>query len=205
MHAFLRHNHMMKRSLLMGFSLLLGQLALAQDLIVKNNEESLSARVLRIEEKVVICHLADAATETAIPKSEIQMVVYESGMRQYFSIVAVDGSRAAIPLATISSKDPMYQQGMRDARHQYDVVGPLTSTFYPAAIFPPAGIVVAVAVGVSQPHVNRSGLGNPDYLTNPNYMAGYNRKMRSRKTGAVVKGFLSGTLIFFAWVSLVSG
>lgn len=177
----------------------------AQDLIIKMDDTSLEARVLRVEEKVVVYQLPDEGTqEYSLPREDLAMIAYESGMKQYFEVVAVNGVGAVIPLSSISNANVMYLQGKKDARKEYNDNGPLLGTMLPTAVFPPIGLVTGVVISAFPPQVSKNGLGDPALFKNPNYVAGYNRKLRSRKITGTSLGFLGGILLFVAWVSIAS-
>ncbi len=139
-----------------------------------------------------------------MPKNELFMIAYESGMKQYFEVVVIDEEGKMADLRSVSNANVMYRKGMRDARKQYSGNGPLLGTMLSTGLFPPLGLVTGVTISAFPPQVDRNRLGDPALLKNPNYVAGYNRKLRRRKITSSSLGFVGGLLIFVAWVSVAS-
>lgn len=177
----------------------------AQDLIIRRDESSLEAKVLRIEEEeVVFSLLNEAEKEYTMPKKELFMIAYASGMKQYFEVVVIDGEGKLTDLSSVSKANVMYRQGMKDARKQYNGNGPLLGTMLSTGLFPPLGLVTGITISAFPPEVDRNRLEDSALLKNPNYVAGYNRKLRRRKITSSSLGFVGGLLIFVAWVSIAS-
>ena len=133
------------------------------------------------------------------------MVAYESGMKQYFEVVSVDGAGDVVALSSVSSANEMFQQGRRDAKHQYKGQGPLLGTMLPTAIYPPAGLAAGAVIAAVPPKVDRDQIADTDLFKNPNYVAGYNRRMRGKKIKATALGFLGGVMVFIGWVAAITG
>lgn len=177
----------------------------AQDLIIRRDESSLEAKVLRIEEEeVVFSLLNEAEKEYTMPKKELFMIAYASGMKQYFEVVVIDEEGDITDLSSVSKASVMYRQGMKDARNQYNSNGPLFGTMLSTGLFPPLGLVTGVTISAIPPRVDQNRLEDPALLKNPNYVAGYNRKLRKQKITSTSLGFVGGLLLFVAWVSIAS-
>ncbi len=178
----------------------------SQDLIVLRSDEEIISEVVSIDKWYITYRLAaedSSVGEVKIPKVDISYIVFQDGMKQFFS------ANDAPPLIVLESGEVVpdsvydgdaYQKGIEDAKEFYHKKAPFWGTFGATAFYPVAGIftgiITGVVVGAIPPGIDASEVPNPAmFAANNSYAAGYRDQAHKNKVKEVMKGFGAGAVL----------
>jgi hypothetical protein len=183
---------------LLFFLLCLGPLipVTAQDLIVKMNDEEIIAKVQEIKRSKVAYYLyADQDGEPLLlPKSEVYMIIYEDGMRQFFSDPR-DPRDLLADTTNLEGKtlEELYAMGMEDASLYADKKALMWATMGTTIVMPLFGVFAGGAmvgiVALSPTNVNMSDIPDPELYRNPHYAEGFQEQTRKNRLKRASTGF----------------
>lgn len=173
----------MKKSLLLGLLLVLVQSTFAQDKIVKTNGDEFMARVLEIKLQEIVYQHPDSAEGKVyfIPKSDVFMVKYANGTKEIIAQASGDNSMITM------TPEQMYELGRNDAKLLYKGTGAMWGSAASSFAFP-YGLAGAAAIGLVKPKAHNHPVSDINYLSDPNYVRGYEDKAKRKKWGKVAAG-----------------
>ena len=165
-----------------------------QDLIVKADDEEIIAKVVEIKSNKIDYYLYDNqfGDPLTIRKDDIYMIIYEDGMRQFFS----DPRSANDLLGTDLSEEQLqdlYFKGIEDASIYHDKQGLLWAAMGATVYFPfigifTGGILVAI-VAMIPPNLDIGDVPNAELYRNPYYAEGYNKQVQKHRVKKALQGF----------------
>lgn len=180
-------------------------LSKAQDLIVLRSDEEIISKVTAIQKWYVIYrpYQQVGGEESKLPKSDISYILYEDGMKQYFSpedLPPVIASSTGVILPDSAYDGDLYALGMEQAAEYYQKRAPFWGTFGATVFYPFAGIftglVTGVIVGAIPPSIDMDEVPDPAlYQANSSYAEGYRQQAHKNKIKEVAKGFGLGAAI----------
>ena len=105
----------------------------SQDLIVKMDDDEIIARIEAIKKQKIFYRQYENPDGDLlkIPKSQVYMVIYEDGLKQYFSI---ETSQEVIQESRSDSAGFFYDRGVADAKRFFENNGPFWGTFAASAL-----------------------------------------------------------------------
>lgn len=176
----------MKRNIIFALLLLLLQHAFAQDVIVKVNGEEMAARVAEITLHDIIYQHPDSAQGMLhhIAKADVFMVKFANGTKEVFAQNLPETDSTVVPE---SSPEQMYELGRKDAELLYKGKGAMWGSAASSFIFP-YGLAGSVAIGLVRPKAANNPVSNLNYLSDPNYVRGYEDRAKKRKLGKAAAG-----------------
>lgn len=171
----------------------------AQDLIVLRSDEEIISKVTAIQKWHILYRPFSQleGEEIKLPKAEISYILYQDGMKQYFSPedlppVLTDASGTVLPDSLYDAD--LYDMGLQHASEYYQKRAPFWGTlgatvFYPfAGVF--TGLVTGVIVGAIPPNIDMDDVPDPAlYQSNTSYAEGYRTQAHKNKIKEVAKGF----------------
>lgn len=190
----------MKRTLLIALiSFLCFPYGIAQDLIVLRTDEEIISKVTAIQKWHILYRpFSEAdAEEIKLAKAEVSYILYQDGMKQYFSPedlppVLTDASGTVLPDSLYDAD--LYDLGLQHASEYYLRRAPFWGTlgatvFYPfAGVF--TGLVTGVIVGAIPPNIDMDDVPDPAlFQSNNSYAEGYRTQAHKNKIKQVAKGF----------------
>ena len=196
----------LKHSITLLGIILLCSNGFSQDLIVKIDDGEIIAKVTEISSSKI--HYKEYENQNGgtfkIPKSEVELVIYEDGLKQYFTIEA---SEEFIQDLATDSSIVMFDRGAIDAKRFFNNNGPFWGTFAASAI-PVYGIftgaITGTVIGAVPPQVYAEDIPNPDlYYENQQYAAGYQKSAHRKKIGTVLKGFGLGMAVQTVFILII--
>ncbi|GAB3195097.1 hypothetical protein ABID22_000002 [Pontibacter aydingkolensis] len=175
----------MKQSILLGLLLVLIQSAFAQDKIVKLNGDEIKARVREIKLQEIVYQHPDSLEGKLhlIPKAEVFMVQYENGTKEMITQSVVNQDSEPIT----RTPEQMYELGRYDAQHLYKGRGAMWGSAASGFVFP-YGLAGSAAIGLVKPKAKNHPVSDVAYLSDPNYVKGYEDRAKRRKWGKVAAG-----------------
>jgi hypothetical protein len=197
----------MKHIIVLFYLISLVTAGFSQDLIVKMDDQEIIARIHAIKKQKILYKEFEAPQGELlkIPKSEVYMVIFEDGLKQYFS---VEASRDFMEGAANSDSVVFYyDRGVMDAERFFQNNGPFWGTFAASAvpvygIF--TGVITGTIVGAIPPQVDAGDLPNPElFYQNNEYAAGYQKEAHRQKVRSVLKGFGLGMAIQTVFILIV--
>lgn len=173
----------------------------AQDLLVLQNDEEVIAKVTGLSRWHVeyLPYANQDQDPIRLPKAEISYIVFEDGMKQYFSpedippvFVVTTGDSGAIP-DSLKGVD-LYDAGVAAAEQYYQRKGPFWGSLGATAFYPIAGLftglVTSVVIGAVPPTIDPEDTPDPVlFVQNQSYAEGYRDQARRNKVKEVAKGF----------------
>lgn len=181
---------------------------LAQDLIVTQDDEEIIAKVVSIKRNAVEYYPFEAQEGDPISKkkAEIYMIIYEDGMRQFFSDPR---NPQDIVGEEVSPEQAMalYEQGVADAQTYYNRNGLMwaglgATVYFPMLGVATGGLMIAV-VALTEPNINIHELPNQELALNPHYLEGYQKQVQKHRLKKTLTGVGIGAglqLLFFVIV-----
>lgn len=177
----------------------------AQDLIVLRSDVEIISKVTAIQKWYVLYRPYEQVGGEAnkLPKSDISYILYEDGMKQYFSpedLPPVIASSTGVILPDSAYDGDLYSLGMEQAAEYYQKRAPFWGTFGATVFYPFAGIftglVTGVIVGAIPPSIDMDEVPDPAlYQANSSYAEGYRQQAHKNKIKEVAKGFGLGAAI----------
>ena len=202
-----------------GFLLLLiGSVTLsqAQDLIVLRSDDEIISRVTEIQRWYVYYKPFNqvGGQQVKLAKSDIAYILYEDGMKQFFSASelppVVEQNGVILPDSLVDAN--LYYLGREHAAEYYQKRAPFWGTFGATVFYPFAGIftglVTGVVVGAIPPSVGLEDVPDPAlYQANQSYAQGFQEQAHKNKVKEVAKGFGLGVALqaTFVIILLASG
>lgn len=191
--------------LVLSFFFLSPFLSRAQDLIVLRSDTEIISKVTAIQKWYVVYRPYDqvGGEETKLPKSDISYILYQDGMKQYFSpedLPPVIASSAGLILPDSAYDGDLYTLGMEQAAEYYQKRAPFWGTFGATVFYPFAGVftglVTGVIVGAIPPSIDMDEVPDPAlFQANSSYAEGYRQQAHKNKIKEVAKGFGLGAAI----------
>ena len=174
----------MKQSILLGLLLVLLQSAFAQDKILKLNGDEIKARVLEIKLQEIVYRHPDSMDGKMhmLPIAEVFMVQYANGTKEM--IAKPVGSQSSEPAKT---PEQMYELGQKDAQLLYKGNGAMWGSAASSFVFP-YGLAGSAAIGLVKPKAENHPVSDVRYLSDPDYVRGYEDKAKRKKWGKVAAG-----------------
>ena len=168
----------------------------AQDLIVKMDDEEIIAKVQEIKRSKVAYHLyADQDGEPLLlSKSDIYMIIYEDGMRQFFSDPR-DPRDLLTDTTNLEGKtlEELYALGMEDASLYADKKALMWATMGTTIVMPLFGIfaggTMVGVVALSPVNINMEDIPDPELYRNPHYAEGFQEQTRKNRLRRAGTGF----------------
>lgn len=191
--------------LILSILLLSPFLSNGQDLIVLRSDTEIISKVTAIQKWHVVYRPYGqvGGEENKLPKSDISYILYEDGMKQYFSpedLPPVIASMAGTILPDSAYDGDLYVLGMEQAAEYYQKRAPFWGTFGATVFYPFAGIftglVTGVIVGAIPPSIDIDEVPDPAmYQANNSYAEGYRQQAHKNKIKEVAKGFGLGAAL----------
>ncbi len=174
----------MKKNLLLVLCLVLVRGAFGQDTIVKRNGDEVLARVVEINLEGIMYQHPDSVEGILyqIPKSEVFMVRYANGTKEMMAETVSPQSLAAPATPT-----QMYELGRKDAETLYKGKGAMWGSAASSFMFP-YGLAGSVIIGAVPPKAANHPVSNISYLSDPDYVRGYEDRAKKRKLGKAAAG-----------------
>lgn len=191
----------MKNAFLLFFTLLVSNLTIAQDIIIKTSGDEVTVKVTEITLQDVVYKKPDSlqGRTFTIPKREVFMIKYENGSKEVITQETANEDLAAL------TPEMAYQRGRQDARRFYKD----SSVFWGSAAagvgsLATAGISLAIplVVAATPPKVSPRRLPDPRLIDNKEYMRGYRKQAHNKKIGKAAAGAGTG-IVTGAGVTLV--
>ncbi|MEL7532250.1 MAG: hypothetical protein AAFN10_13115, partial [Bacteroidota bacterium] len=180
----------------------------AQDLIVTQEDEEIIVKVLEVKRNTVEYFLFENQEGTPLSKkkADIYMIIYEDGMRQFFS----DPRNPQDILGeefTAEQASSLYQQGIEDAQIYYNKNGLLwaglgATVYFPMLGVATGGLMVAV-VALTEPNINLHELPNQDLARNPHYLEGYQKQVQKHRLKKTLTGVGIGAGLQLLFIMIV--
>lgn len=181
---------------------------MAQDLIVTQMDEELIVKVVEIKRNSVEYFLYDNQEGSPLTKkkADIYMIIYEDGMRQFFSdprnpqdIVGED--------LTAEEAANLYQQGLQDAEIYYTKNGLLwaglgATVYFPMLGVATGGLMIAV-VALTEPNIELHELPNQELARNPHYLEGYQKQVQKHRLKKTLTGVGIGAGLQLLFIMIV--
>ncbi len=169
-----------------------------QDLILLRNDQEIISRVTDMERwHVFYKPFNDLEGEKIrIPKAEIAYILFEDGMRQYFSAEDLPPvmmlENEILPDSLIDAD--LYSLGREHAAEYYQRRASFWGTFGATVFYPFVGIftglITGVIVGAIPPSINMEDVPDPAmFQGNPSYAQGFRDQAQRNKVKEVVKGY----------------
>ncbi|MFK7922486.1 MAG: hypothetical protein AB8H47_11045 [Bacteroidia bacterium] len=181
---------------------------MAQDLIVTQADEELIVKVVEIKRNSVEYLLFENqdATPLSKKKEEIYMIIYEDGMRQFFSDPRNPQDIVGTEF-TAEEATKLYQQGIEDAAIFYTKNGLLwaglgATVYFPMLGVATGGLMIAV-VALTEPNIELHELPNQDLARNPHYLEGYQKQAQKHRLKKTLTGVGIGAGIQLLFIMIV--
>ncbi|WP_439880825.1 hypothetical protein ACSX1A_16925 [Pontibacter sp. MBLB2868] len=174
----------MKKSMLLVLFLVLLQSAFAQDKIIKLNGEEILAHVVEIKVSEITYQHPDSLTGKLylIPKADVFMIRFANGSKEIIA-EAIGQQSVMMP----NTPEQMYEIGRKDAELLYKGKGAMWGSAASSFIFP-YGLAGSVAIGLVRPKAANHPVSDINYLSNPDYVRGYEDRAKKRKLGKAAAG-----------------
>ena len=176
----------MKQSILLVLLMAVMQSTFAQDRIVKLNGDEVKARVVEIKLQEIVFQHPDSANGTLqfMPKADVFMIQFANGTKEVFAQSAFE-SKSDVVIRR--SPDEMYELGRQDARQLYKGNGAMWGSAGCALLFP-YGLAGSAAIGLTKPKAYNNPVSDFTYLSDPDYVKGYEKQAHRKKAGKVALG-----------------
>ncbi len=202
--------------------LAIGPLA-GQDLLIPLEGESIQGDISRVGRWLVKYEDLSSGKTKRIPTYELELVIFESGMKQYFQIEQIpvmlvpsktDSGLMVVSSAQVSSDSIGYWQqlGRQHASESFEGWGAFWGAAACAAVpifglytSLPGGIIIAAV----PPKVDVGDLEHPRLFTeNQYYESGFRQQARRIKvkrtaagfgTGLLIQGVVTGIILLLTW------
>ena len=171
----------------------------AQDLIVLRSDEEIISEVTAIQKWHILYrpYLEGDADEIRLPKAEISYILYQDGMRQFFSpedLPPVMGEFAGNVLSDSLYDADLYNLGLEHAAEFYQKRGPFWGTMGATVFYPFVGllngVVTGVIIGAIPPNIDLNEVPDPAlFQANSSYQEGYRAQAHRNKIKEVARGF----------------
>lgn len=171
----------------------------AQDLIVKMDDEEIIANVVEIKKSKVAYQAYEnqEADPVLLDKSEIYMIIYEDGMRQFFS----DPRNLEDVVGQEIDEDDLeglYLKGMEDAEQYYDRKGIMWATMG-ATVIPSLGIftggILVGVIAMTPANYRLEELPDPELYRNAYYAEGFQKQAKKIRIKRALTGMGIGAAI----------
>lgn len=126
-----------------------------------------------------------------LQKSDLKEIRFASGMKQTFGEAAVNTDFQ--PSSISGGPTSMMLKGTRDAKANYKNGGGSVGTGVVSFIFPPAGLITAIACSSIPPKQHNLGYPDDNLWQNKDYRASYSKEAWRLKRKKVWTGFGIGT------------
>jgi len=156
----------------------------SQDIITKKTSESIQSKILEVTTTEIKYKKFDNPNGPifTLPKSEVSMILYENGTKDFFNEEKVSEAVSA----PIPSSTDFFAQGQSDASTYYKrYKGAGTGTLITGLLSPLVGLIPAIACSSTQPKETNLSYPNPELMKNPHYYDGYTKKSKKIKQGKV--------------------
>lgn len=174
----------MKKNILLAILILLLQNAFAQDVIVKLNGDEVKARILEIKLQEIVYSHPDSmdGKMLMLPTAEVFMVRFANGTKE---MIAKPDASQSNELAR--TPEQMYELGQKDAQLLYKGNGAMWGSAASSFVFP-YGLAGSAAIGLVKPKAENHPVSDVRYLSDPDYVRGYEDKAKRKKWGKVAAG-----------------
>jgi len=163
----------------------------AQDTINLSSGARITGKVLEIGQLEIKYKRSDNLDGPlySLQLSLVKSVFYENGTRDVFEATAMPQTQ----LPAVPTDMSTYIKGQRDAAIYYKGYKPAsTVTLIFSMLYPPIGLVPAIACTASRPKENTLQYPNTALMQQVDYYNGYTQKARRIKTGAVWRNWAIG-------------
>lgn len=173
-------------------SIVSSQNLLSQDIIVLNNGEKITSKVIVIGISDITYKKFDnlEGPDYIIAKDDVLKITYEDGRDEFF----LQKSPSTSPNGRNSSVNPglnMTYKGTLDADFNYNKKWPFWTTFGGTIIFLPVGLAAGLVSGIVTPNIAVL-IPERELLENPEYYNAYMKKAKLKKWGRVGRGLVFG-------------
>lgn len=164
----------------------------SQDIIVLNNGEKISS-------KVVVIGIADITykkydnlegPDYVIAKDDVLKITYEDGRDEFFLLKSPSTSNRR-PTSSVEPGLNLAYKGTLDADFNYNKKWPFWTTFGGTIIFLPVGLAAGLISGIVTPNIAIL-IPEKELLENPEYYEAYMKKAKLKKWGKVGGGLVFG-------------
>ncbi len=184
----------------------------AQDLIVKMDDEEIIAKILEIKQSKVQYYAYSDQTgdPLSLNKSDIYMIIFEDGMKQFFSDPRDLKDIIGAELGD-EELQTLYLKGIEDASQYFDRKGLMWATMGTTVFFPFMGIFAGGAlVGIlamTPAKFQMEEVPQLELYRNPYYAQGFKEQAQKIKIKRSLQGFGLGTAIqaLFLIIVLAAG
>lgn len=176
-----------------------------QDLIVLRSDTEIISEVTAIQQWHVLYRPfgEEQGEELKLPKADISYILFEDGMKQFFSsedLPPVIATSEGLVLPDSVYNGDLYTLGEEQAAVYYQKRAPFWGTFGATVFYPVAGIftglVTGVIIGAIPPSVDLDEVPDPAlYQSNSSYAEGYRQQAHKNKIKEVAKGFGVGAAV----------
>lgn len=188
----------MRHLLLLFCGLLLTMRATAQDVILQTNGEEQTGKVLTITPELVT-YVSPAADTLQLAAAQVFLIRYANGTKEVLR------RPAAPPPGLGLSREAAYAQGRSDARTHFRAPGAFWGTYGATVLTGYGGVATGLVVSLVEPNPRNFVAPNATLLTNPDYMAGYQRQAHNKKIGSAAGGFGAGVGTLVVLVAVLLG
>ncbi|MBK6264665.1 hypothetical protein JKA74_06420 [Marivirga sp. S37H4] len=174
----------------------------AQDIIVLNNNEKISAKVIVVGLTNITYKKFENLDGPSyeIAKDDVLKITYENGQDEFFlqnSETGLTSKKGIDPSINLAYK------GSVDADYYYNKNWPLWTTFGGTIIFLPVGLAAGLISGIATPNIEVL-IPDKDLLNSPEYYNAFMKRAQQKKWGKVGKGLILGigvNVLFFILVT----
>lgn len=181
----------------------------AQDIIVPLEGETIQGEVTRLG-RWVLRYESAAGEKGRIPLQDLELVIFESGMKQYFQVQPnsqpydpdqVNRTKGIVATADVPQDSVGYwtQLGRNDAKQYFDAMGAFWGTAALSGLIPIfslyTGLPSALIIAAVPPKVHLEDLPSPElFYQNQYYAEGFRKQAHRIKVKRTLQGFGTGLL-----------
>ncbi|GAA5023348.1 hypothetical protein GCM10011506_06130 [Marivirga lumbricoides] len=164
----------------------------SQDIIVLNNGEKISSKVIVIGISDITYKKFEnlEGPDYVIAKDDVLKITYEDGRDEFFLQKSPSASNKR-PASSVEPGLNLAYKGTLDADFNYNKKWPFWTTFGGTIIFLPVGLAAGLISGIVTPNIAVL-IPEKELLENPVYYDAYMKKAKLKKWGRVGRGLVFG-------------